>query len=172
VKRPLFFGTLALAALLILPASVAAAATCQLTSTSTANGAGDDIHLLGTGYAPNADVEIQVLRNGAAVDPLTAHTDANGSFDVLFQTGPGRGGRYTFTTSTADCTASTEAVAVETAGGGTLSGGGSAGQSLPPTSTVPAAPASPASDVALLAVVAVVAAAGWGAAVAVRSRRA
>jgi len=171
MKRPLFFGALALAALLVLP-STAAAAACQLTSTSTANGAGDDIHLVGSGYAANADVEIQVFRNGTAIDPVTAHTDANGAFETVYQTGPGRGGRYTFSTTTSECTASTEAVAVETAGGGTLSGGGTAGQSLPPTSTVAGTTGTPASDIALLAIVAFLAAAGWIVATAARSRRA
>src|SRR5665811_9820 len=62
----------------------------------------------------------------------TLTADAAGSFTTAIDAGPGRGGAYTLVATSGQLTATTQVVAVETAGG---AGGGI--QSPPPTDAAP-----------------------------------
>jgi hypothetical protein len=154
---------LLLVAALAAPAPGAAAGACQL---STSVSAGQSITVSGSGFDPNATVEITQDWSGSnsttgGTGPQTTRstltTDASGSFEITVDAGPGHGGTYHFMATSAGCTASADAVAVETAGGiggGTNPGGGHV--TPPPTDTAPPGDRGQASTsaAALLAIVA------------------
>jgi hypothetical protein len=140
------------AAVLVLPGATLAASIpkagssgpCQLT---TQRHTGRDIQVSGTAFAPNSSVVITQTWGGSSATLGTAgaggtttqtvQTDASGAFELTVDAGPGHGGQYTFSATAAGCTATAEAVAVETAGG--LHGDGTTGPTTPPTDTTPAA---------------------------------
>jgi hypothetical protein len=125
--------------------------TCGL-STTVRNGI--DISVQGTGFAAAADVLVtQVWDHGnenpnvPPSGPTTTKTytsTASGTFAFVVPAGPGHGGHYSWTASDQSCTASVEAIAVETAGG-TCGSCGGAGSTLPPTDAVDVPP-SPTTD--------------------------
>jgi hypothetical protein len=136
------------AGLFALPATAAAAGTCALTTTAAA---GHSITVTGTGFTPGADVDITQTWGGSNATaggntgPQTTTSrvvaDAAGGFEYTVDAGPGRGGTYDFSAASGGCTATAQAVAVETAGGVNHGTGGSAGgaNSTPPaTDTAPA----------------------------------
>jgi hypothetical protein len=143
--RPLLAAltTLLTLAALAVPAT-AVAATCELT---TAVEAGHSITVTGTGFAASSTIDITTDRSGSnaingGTGPQTTKSqetsDASGRFVHVIDAGPGHGGTYEVSATDGTCTATTQAAAVETAGG-VNPGGGTAGQTLPPTDT--AAPA-------------------------------
>lgn len=130
-----------LAVLLLSLAAVppsAAAAGCTL---DAAVQPGRSIDLAGSGFAAGAGVTIGVVRSGTPQPSIATTADAAGAFAVSVDAGPGRGGAYGFSATDGACTATTEALAVETAGtaaGGTAPAAGSgtsagSGATLPPT---------------------------------------
>ena len=94
------------------PALVAAAEPALTTTVIP----GQEIDVSGTGFPGDADVLLEIQRNGAAAGSQTLHTDAAGSFTATIDAGPGRGGMYTLIATSGSAKAVAEAVAVETAG--------------------------------------------------------
>lgn len=129
VKRLALAGLLLSAFLASLPTG-ASAATCTLTATLDP---GHSIALAGSGFAAGASVTLDISRNGTPDGSQTLQAGASGAFASSIDAGPGLGGRYTFTATSAGCTATVEAVAVETAGG--VVGGTRPTQ--PPTDVLP-----------------------------------
>jgi hypothetical protein len=115
---------------------------------------GIDIRVEGTGFAAATDVLVTQIWDHANENPnvppsgpTTTHTytsTASGTFAFVVPAGPGHGGHYSWTATDQSCTASVEAIAVETAGG-TCGTCGGAGNTLPPTDAidVPLTPTSP-----------------------------
>jgi hypothetical protein len=134
--RKLTLVMIMLATILALPSTLLAA-DAALSAVTTRDGPATVVDLTGTGFAPGTDVHLVVSRNGGAVSTQTLRTDENGTFNSTFTYGPGRGGRYTFSASGQDASATTEVVVVESAGGGVTS----TPPTLPPTDAAPAAPA-------------------------------
>jgi hypothetical protein len=99
---------------LAVPAVVAAAEPALSTTVIP----GQEIDVTGTGFPGDADVLLVIEGNGAAAGSLTLRTDAAGSFTVVIDAGPGRGGVYTLIATSGSAKAVAEVVAVETAGGG------------------------------------------------------
>jgi hypothetical protein len=135
MTRPLP-GLPALAALAVLFLSLAAlappaaAAGCTLDATVQP---GRSIDLVGGGFAAGAGVTIGVVRNGTGEPSVSATADAVGGFTASVDAGPGRGGAYSFSATDGSCTATADAVAVETAGGTSAR----SGATLPPTDASP-----------------------------------
>jgi hypothetical protein len=138
-------------AALAAPAPSAAAGSCQL---STSVSPGHSITVTGSGFTANTTVDITQKWSGSnstaggATGPQTTSStvtaDGSGGFELTVDAGPGHGGTYDFTASSASCTATAEAVAVETAGGvrgGTNPGNGQV--TPPPTDTAPVADLGP-----------------------------
>jgi hypothetical protein len=157
----LFGGLLLLSGLFALPATVAAAGTCQLTTATTP---GHVIAVTGSGFAPSGTVTITQTWSGSnataggntgpQTTTKTVTADASGGFDFTIDAGPGHGGTYDIEATDGSCTVKTQAVAVETAGG-TTTGGTNGGSDTPPaTDTVDlqggTAPASPVMPVIVL----------------------
>jgi hypothetical protein len=99
-------------ALLATPALVAAAEPSLLTTVTP----GQTINVSGTGFPGDADVLLEIQRDGVAAGSQTLHTDAAGSFIATIEAGPGLGGRYTLVATSGSAKAVAEVVAVETAG--------------------------------------------------------
>ena len=145
----------------------AAPSTCTLTAQVEA---GRAIIVEGTGFALSTDVTVTQVWDGSSAalnspgtgttTTQTVTTDAAGAFSITVPAGPGRGGQYHFTAVGGGCTATVDAVAVETAGG--LNGGTTGGltptppDALPPTDTAagtaPPPPANPALPIIVLAI--------------------
>jgi hypothetical protein len=134
VVTGLFIGLLAI------PAVAAAAGPCAL---SVATTPGHVITVTGTGFDANAAVDVTQTWSGSNATqggntgPQTTTSqvtaDASGGFTFTIDAGPGHGGTYDLSATAGSCTATAQAVAVETAGG--VNGGG-AGFTPPPTDTV------------------------------------
>ncbi len=139
-----------LAGLLAIPATTLAAGSCSL---ATSTSPGHVITVTGSGFDPNADVAVTQTWSGSnatvggSTGPQTTTSkvtsDASGGFTFTIDAGPGHGGSYAIEATAGACTATTTAVAVETAGGinrGTT-GGTTTGTSAtpPPTDTAPVA---------------------------------
>jgi hypothetical protein len=115
---------LLLAGLLALPTAASGAGTCELTSSVSP---GHVITIEGSGFPASTDIEITQTWSGSNAtaggntgpQTTTSHvtSDANGAFEVTIDTGPGHGGTYDVEATAGGCTASTRAVAVESAGG-------------------------------------------------------
>jgi len=76
-----------------------------------------EIDVAGSGFPPDADVQLVILRNGTDAGSQALHTDADGAFSATIDAGPGRGGVYTMTATAGAVSATVKALAVETAGG-------------------------------------------------------
>ena len=157
MKRRVPFALLALASLLILPASVAAAGP-QLQATVIP---GREIDVAGSGFPASSPVTLVIGRSNHPDETRMLSADASGSFTTTIDAGPGRGGAYTLVATSGQLSATAQAVAVETAGGasGTLA-------SPPPTDTAPLPdparePARSPLAVILAVVLAGVIGAGW-----------
>jgi hypothetical protein len=137
-----FAGLVLVAALLAAPAGVAAAGTCQL---STTVDQGHSITVAGTGFGAGATIAltqtwsgstaIATGPRGAQVTHQTISADPSGSFSLAVDAGPGHGGTYDFSATAGGCTATAQAVAVETAGG-VRPGTTGVQMTLPPTDTI------------------------------------
>jgi hypothetical protein len=113
-----------LAGLLALPTAASAAGTCELTSSVSP---GHVITIVGSGFPASTDIEITQTWGGSNATaggntgPQTTTSqvtsDATGAFEFTIDAGPGRGGTYDVEAAAGGCTASTRAVAVESAGG-------------------------------------------------------
>jgi hypothetical protein len=114
MSRRIPFIILVAFAILASPALVAAAEPFLLTSGIP----GQEIDVSGIGFPGDADVLLEIQRNGVASGSQTLHTDAAGSFTAKIEAGPGQGGRYTLIATSGSARAVAEVVAVETAGGG------------------------------------------------------
>ncbi len=112
--RRIPFILLAAFALLATPALVAAAEPALTTSVIP----GQEIDVSGTGFPADADVLLEIQRDGVAAGSQALHTDAAGTFTATIEAGPGKGGRYTLIATSGSAKAVAEVVAVETAGGG------------------------------------------------------
>lgn len=128
MKRRVPFALLALASLLILPASVAAAGPQLQTSVIP----GREIDVAGSGFPASSTVTLVIARSNHSDETRTLSADASGSFTTTIDAGPGRGGAYTLVASSGQLSATAQVVAVETAGGA-----GGALASPPPTDTTP-----------------------------------
>jgi hypothetical protein len=113
MSRRIPFILLVAFALLALPAIVSAAEPALTTTVIP----GKEIDVAGTGFPADADVLLEIQRNGQAAPSQTLHTDAAGSFTATIDAGPGHGGTYTLTATSGTARAVAEAVAVETAVG-------------------------------------------------------
>ena len=128
MKRRVPFALLALASLLILPASVAAAGP-QLQATVIP---GREIDVAGSSFPASSTVTLVIGRSNHPNETRTLSADALGSFTTTIDAGPGRGGAYTLVATSGQLSATAQVVAVETAGGA-----GGALASPPPTHTAP-----------------------------------
>jgi len=126
MSRRVPLALLVILAALALPSGVAASAP-TLTATLVP---GREIDLSGSGFPASTPVTLEISRNGAPTGTRSLATDVSGRFSAVIDAGPGRGGRYAIVATAGTVTASTEIVAVETAGGGTARG---TKPSLPPT---------------------------------------
>ncbi len=151
MKRRVPFALLALASLLILPASAAAAGP-QLQATVIP---GREIDVAGSGFPASSTVTLVISRSNHPDETRMLAADASGSFTTTIDAGPGHGGAYTLVASAGQLRATAQVVAVETAGG---AGGGLA--SPPPTDTAPLPDPGRAPAGAPLAVILAVALAG------------
>ena len=107
-----------------LAAAPLAATGCQLTAVAHV---AQDVVATGRGFAAAATIKITTVWSGSSAiagGPIagttrtqTVTTDASGGFEFTVPAGPGRGGRYTFTATDDNCSATVQATAVETAGG-------------------------------------------------------
>ena len=141
---------LVMVAVLALPTAVAAARPAQTTMRGAPSGpcsmsaqveAGHEIVVSGAGFAASTDVAVtQIWDHGnenpntpAAGTPTTqtVATDAAGLFMFSVPAGPGHGGHYSFTATDGTCTATVDAIAVETAGGTCGQCGGTGPTALP-----------------------------------------
>jgi hypothetical protein len=129
-----------LAGLLVLPATTAAAGMAKGSSTGACalEAQADparEIRVTGTGFAPGATVTFTQDwggSNATADNPGTGTTttetvqaDTTGGFTIVVPAGPGHGGQYTFRAADGACTATVQAIAIETAGG--IQGGNAPG---------------------------------------------
>ena len=128
MSRRVPFALLVLATLLVLPVTVAAAGP-ELQATVVP---GREIDVAGSGFPASSAVTLLIQRSSHPDETRTLTADAAGSFTTTIDAGPGRGGAYTLVATSGQLTATTQVVAVETAGG---AGGGI--QSPPPTDTAP-----------------------------------
>jgi hypothetical protein len=78
---------------------------------------GQEIDIMGSVFPADADVLLEIQRNGADAGSQTLRTDALGTFTATVDAGPGRGGNYTFVATSDSARAEAGALAVETAGG-------------------------------------------------------
>ena len=157
MKRRVPFALLALASLLILPASVAAAGPLLQTTVI----AGREIDVAGSGFPASSTVTLVIGRSNHPDETRTLSADVAGSFTTTIDAGPGRGGAYTLVATSGQLSATAQVVAVETAGGA-----GGALASPPPTDTAPLPdptrePARAPLDVFLALVLAGAIGAGW-----------
>ena len=139
-----------LAGLFMLPAATLAAGTCELT---TGVSPGHVITVTGTGFDASTDVAITQTWSGSnataggntgpQTTTMQVPSDASGGFTFTIDAGPGRGGTYDIEATAGACTATTQVVALETAGGinhGTTGGAtGGTAATPPPTDTAPVA---------------------------------
>lgn len=133
-----------LTSLLALPATTAAAGSCALT---TAVRPGHSIAVTGTGFPATTLVDVTQTWSGSNATaggntgPKTTTSqvtsDANGGFEFTIDAGPGHGGTYDIKATAGGCTATTQVVAVETAGGLNPGTGGGTTATPPATDTAP-----------------------------------
>ena len=128
MKRRVPFALLALASLLILPASVAAAGP-QLQATVIP---GREIDVAGSGFPASSAVTLVIGRSNHPDQTRMLSADASGAFTTTIDAGPGLGGAYTLMATSGQLSATAQVVAVETAGGA-----GGALASPPSTDTAP-----------------------------------
>ncbi|HEX7399836.1 MAG TPA: hypothetical protein VF302_08715 [Candidatus Limnocylindrales bacterium] len=128
MSRRVPFALLVLATLLVLPATVAAAGP-ELQATVVP---GREIDVAGSGFPASSDVTLVIQRSSHPDETRALTADAAGSFTTTIDAGPGRGGAYTLVATSGQLTATTQVVAVETAGGA-----GSGIQGPPPTDAAP-----------------------------------
>ena len=128
MSRRVPFALLVLATLLVLPATVAAAGP-ELQATVVP---GREIDVAGSGFPASSDVTLVIQRSSHPDETRALTADAAGSFTTAIDAGPGRGGAYTLVATSGQLTATTQVVAVETAGGA-----GSGIQGPPPTDAAP-----------------------------------
>ena len=141
--RPVLLVLSLLTGLLALPATAAAAGSCALT---TAASPSHVITVAGTGFSASTVVDVTQTWSGSNATaggntgPQTTTSkvsaDGSGGFTFTIDAGPGRGGTYDITATSGGCTATAQAVAVETAGG--INHG--------PTATPPATDTTPLAD--------------------------
>lgn len=117
MHRRVPLALLAVLALLVVPATVAAAQP-ELQATVVP---GREIDIVGSGFPASTDVILVIHRSNNPDETRTLRADATGAFTTTIDAGPGQGGAYTLVATAGSSTASANVVAVETAGG---AGGG------------------------------------------------